>query len=371
MKYIELSLTAILVGWLIIGCGKKGNIDQDLRSGEHNHQLGELLEKNVQIITISELERTYIPVETEIESEILKISEWIADLSGVEIDDNFIYITDRKKHQMLRYDTVSQTIEFTGQEGRGPNDFNDPTEIRVNSNYIFVYENGNARLQILDKQLEHIHSLSVNMLLSGTGSSMDVNEENILIPFFTGELDNAVQVYSSNEPFTYIKGIMPRLVPLGGQPGAINQVKIKSDTNQGFYGSYFGLPYLFVFDKDLNHIKTIEFRGKYIDEFYEIIPEGMSERSFRENAVRQLIHSFDVTDNTLYLFVKGDLLVIDLDKYQVKKSFRFMMGDSYLPYNKVIANKTGIYLIDNVFNNRVVHVNSDLEAKLLFEAKAN
>lgn len=357
-------VSLIFLTFLFISCNKKKeDNNSDLRIGQHIQKLEPYLTNNLYTLSLDTMDKI-IEVNPDIESTILIDSLMIADLSDIELDKNFIYLADEKNHHIISYDIEKNKISTIGQEGRGPGDLNKPTEIRINSKNIFVYETGNARIQIFNKNFEPISEIAFRILFSGGITSFDVNENSLFAPFsLLSGGENVIQVYefADDEPFNRVFGFMPKLTMINVKEEnlGVNLTKIRADLKKELlYISYHGLPYIFIFDNDLKHIKTLKLTGDYVEDFYKKRPDKLNSQSFSgRNVVRSFIKSFDINDKKLYVIIKGDLFLIDLESNQVLGKYRFNVGDEFYFGNLLRVDNSTLYLIDDSFNNRVLKVN--------------
>lgn len=371
LKSSKLFLSFILVLILSSACAQKGNDPNDLRIGVHIENLKPLLSNNLQTITIDNIEETVIDINHNVDSTVMIDSTLIADLSDVDLNDDYIYFVDKKNHKLIRYNIKTKMIEQVGQAGRGPGDFNEPSEVRINGQYIFVYEEGNARVQIFDKKLEYVSEISVRTTFSGKVSFFDVNDNSLFISSPVSSSDeHVVQVYEFDRPFNRVFGFMPRSVAVGEENIAINIMNIRIDAEDRIYVSYNGLPHIFIFDKMLNKINALILRGDYVDDFYNFIPDRLNSQSLKNrDNVRSLIRSFDILDDKLFILIQGDLFVIDMKSNKVLARYRFKIGDELYFGGLVRVNESNLYLIDHSFHNRILKVKLNKNGLLLNNAK--
>lgn len=368
MGLMKASLNSFISCFLLLvlftACKQQDGKTIDIRNSDHIENLRPLLSNNLQTITIDDLEETIININPNVESSVLVDSVLIADLSDVEFEGKYLFLVDRKKHQVIRYDMVEQTVKKIGQAGRGPGDFNEPTEISINTDHYFVYERGNARVQIFNKEFDPVSEMAVIASISGTAGSMDVNDFQILLPnFVASEIPNAIRVISFGNGFNKIWGIFPRVSQIGEPNFGLNITKIRKLPNQGFVVSYFGLPYMFFLDEELSHTCSYKFVGSYVDDFYQLIPERL--KSETSNYVRGFISSFDFSKDQLYLLIQGDLFLIDPNRHEVQKRYRFKTKNGNFFGTMVRVHNSRLYLIDRSFSNSIIEIPLDKDGNLV------
>ena len=83
------------------------------------------------------------------------------DLSGIAIDeDDNIYVTDRKRHCLVKLNKASETLKTVGARGSDHGEFNDPSGVAVIGDRVFVCDRHNHRLQVFTKErLEFVKTI--------------------------------------------------------------------------------------------------------------------------------------------------------------------------------------------------------------------
>lgn len=77
-----------------------------------------------------------------------------------------------------------------------------------------------------------------------------------------------ISIHETGQEFKKVDSIMPVLVDPGTGPFGVNATTVVTSNDQDFLISYYGLPYIFVFDDQLKHKKTIRVTGSYIHDFF-------------------------------------------------------------------------------------------------------
>jgi len=75
---------------------------------------------------------------------------------AVDKNEN-IYFTDRKDGNVKIYGRGGRLLRIFGKQGNGPNEFNEPFNIDVNSNIICIFDKGNFNYFIYNKNFELIN----------------------------------------------------------------------------------------------------------------------------------------------------------------------------------------------------------------------
>jgi hypothetical protein len=336
-------LSVFCISFLFTSCQYKG---RDLRFGGYKTELENYFSEKFEKIKIDQ----FVPVNIEFYQKMDSVKSFrnIVDLA---IDNKSVYFIEKNINKVLRLDKEKGSITSLGRIGRGPSEFNEPWNIAVDEENIFVYDKGNARLQILHKSsFETITSLVANY--QAGASKFDATNNFLFIPNvnFAESNEYILNVFRASEPFENIENMIPRLVELGQQPSILNSVKVNSDNQNNLYISYHGLPYILIFDKNLNYIKTIELEGRYIDEFYNEKPSERVWEAIKDipGVVRYFIRSFAVENNILYLILRNDLIALDLENNKYLASYNIHLGDEPFYPSTVKIFEGKVYLLSTL-----------------------
>lgn len=369
-------LTLSILFLFLIGCKRENQVQlhNSLLSEEQIERLGELVEQNLVTLAINHTEPTFIEIDSNTDSTLLIDSEYFGKISDIAIDENFIYITDRGKHQLIRYDKNRGDIYTIGQQGRGPADLHEPIQVETNTEYVLVHEKNNNRIQVFNKDFISITNIDVKAPAEG----FNLNNQYLVVPeinFFTIN-GNVVSVYQIDHDFDRFDNLLPVLTNPGRGALGNNVTTIAVADNQQFYIYYYGLPYIFVFDNKLNHKKTLKIIGELIRNFYENIPERLKIHPEPEMVARQLIIGLGVTDHFLFFQISGVLFQVDINEMKIVNRYRFGMNQEDLfPFTRIKTYSNKIYLIDP-FDDRIVQAKiTDThiidEAKLILRSHAD
>jgi len=266
-------------------------------------------------------------------------------------DDNFVIITDGNSNSIIQYNTNTNTFKQFGETGRGPAEFNGIGEIDKNNEYYFILDRRNLRVQILNKNFQSVHSISLKAVCPIC--SISASKKYFMVPDFSNK-NRLVDIYSASPSFTKIKSVMPKLVPIGEQPFMLNTI-LSYQTDQGqFVFTYAGLPYYFIYNSDINHIETIELKGQFIDDFYGNKSEKIKNLPKVEQQKRVRILTKDIALTKQYLFVSLQKYLIVIDRFSEKiiAKYEFIYMDSTLIPFKIEVNYSYLYFVDHI-NDRV------------------
>lgn len=85
-----------------------------------------------------------------------------AKICGMVSLDKEILLADHENGQLLLMDSEGKIQERIGELGSGPLEFQKPTGITKDSQYIYVLDDGNSRVQILDYDLEYVREVKID-----------------------------------------------------------------------------------------------------------------------------------------------------------------------------------------------------------------
>lgn len=78
-----------------------------------------------------------------------------------EIYNNYIFFCSQFQNKIFQFDLDGNLIKQYGKFGQGPGDYNKPSNIIPYQDEIFVFDNGNSRVQVLTGELKHIKYLKI------------------------------------------------------------------------------------------------------------------------------------------------------------------------------------------------------------------
>ncbi len=72
---------------------------------------------------------------------------------GMKIGDNgHIWVADTGNHRIQEFSTDGKFISAVGKAGSGEGEFNNPTGLALRENQVYVADNGNSRIVVIEKQ---------------------------------------------------------------------------------------------------------------------------------------------------------------------------------------------------------------------------
>ncbi len=85
-----------------------------------------------------------------------------ANVCGMIAFDNCIILVDNKNGQLLVADKNGDVKERVGKLGSAPLEFQKPTGITKDDQYVYVLDDGNSRVQILDHKLNYVKEFVID-----------------------------------------------------------------------------------------------------------------------------------------------------------------------------------------------------------------
>lgn len=257
---------------------------------------------------------------------------WIEDkrLSAYEVIEKGFVIGDRDRlnlNLMERDNTSSSTIA-TGRKGKGPMEFESIKMISRGGEYLYVYDDKLARVTITDHELNYIDSRPMHW--SGMNPVLAATDQ-YLITHIVGDKDYLLAAYSHYPDLKEMKKFLPRLLPPGIQPMAINNVVLSADSAGSVYVAFQGLPYIINYDKDLNHEQTFELSGPDIEEFFTVPSEYQPGSTSGNNVfVRILMSGLVSGKSKMYIEVRGRIHEFDIVNAEQLRSVNFRDSEGYM-----------------------------------------
>ena len=276
-----------------------------------------------------------------------------APKSATIIGDS-LYIVDQRQHAILVAHKDDSTItRKISREGGGPTELSRPDGIFKTSEYIFVHDSGNSRIQVFSHDLQHIMSLPQNALgpigafSSGAG----------VLFFDSGSPSNfLVGVRSSTLPFDELNTpIAPRIIQVGQQPSVYSLISLASNLRGDVVYAYSNLPYLFLIDKSLDQYLSIEFTGGVASSLNERMKKSRSVGGVP--SIPGFLSALAISETGLILFRYGFTLYLFLPsqgEYRLVKRLRLdypvglaMGGKQSIAYSNILIDEDQLYVFSD------------------------
>ncbi len=185
-----------------------------------------------------------------------------------------IYVSEWHGHNIFAVGDDGYLSRKIGGQGKAPVEFNHIRGIDYDGSHIFVRDL--ERIQVFTEKFEYVGSF----FHSGLSDQISVSPEYIYLECIG--IDWLVCPYSKLPPYSWIESakLLPVLEVDGRSGENANAVTVSPEGDR-IAVAYIGLPYIFVYDDQFMHLKTIRFEGKRVRDFEPAVgppagsPEGM------------------------------------------------------------------------------------------------
>ncbi len=263
--------------------------------------------------------------EQEFASTQLQSDLFLAAPTACVVVGDSVYICDRLNNSIVVADKKGQIIRRVGRAGKGPGEFLEPYHIASNGEFFFIYDFGNARVQIFTTTFKYTYSIPAAFPMFGT--TIAANRRLLLIH---GSLDHPdlVKAYVPREPFTQVGSFFQRQTSVDRSSGGKTMVKFAVNGKGDICVGYFGSPNLYLYDSSFTYIAEIQFRGKPVDDYLKPLPKGLT--SPGGNPTKQFINGLALLDDgSILLAVRSDIFIIapTTKGFEVKKRLLLRFKD--------------------------------------------
>lgn len=237
--------------------------------------------------------------------------------SAIRID-SFFYISDLVTNSVHKINKDGRISSALTRAGKGPGELNTIGDLFYNSNYLFIPDYNNGRINIYSYNMVFKNSIN-NYLMK----DMNVTDKYIFginrtsYGFYPEDSKEGLIVISSvNDLSDTIKTIMPRIIPEGFQPQVFNSVKFSINNHGRIISRYVPLPWIFIYDQRYNHVNTLllsytAFDTLNIPELNLFKPKG-TEGYGGQNPINDII----ILDNDdIYLTIRNEIVHLFKNNY--------------------------------------------------------
>jgi|GEM_PF-2281220 len=182
-----------------------------------------------------------------------------------------VYICDWKLNAVIVSTMDGQLVRKIGRSGKAPGEFINPAGIATNGDVVAVYDTQNARVQLFDTGFNYLGSFPVTfpvfvITLSFTNNSLITH----------GDYHDTLLVRERwlMKPWSLKRSFLPLIVPPRDKAAGFNQAIFAANKRGWVCAGYDAFPYLFVFDSLGNHVHSIVFEGKVVDDFEKPLARG-------------------------------------------------------------------------------------------------
>ena len=246
----------------------------------------------------------------------------------IAIEDS-LYISEDFGHNIFAVGADGYLNRKIGRQGQGPGEFTALSGLHYSGSHVFVKEI--ERVQVFTETFEYVDSF---FSLDFLGRRFSVSPDHMFLqcPGDPEENDWIVCARSTSPPYNWISSIklLPRL-DLPNQSGENGNVVTVTPDGGRTALAYGGLPYIFVYDDQFRHLRTIRFEGKQVQNFQPSgfpgaagieLPDGVE--GFTQSFIRTIkfINSRYLIANVSKGGGSGDYIFdVSEDDYRIAKKF--------------------------------------------------
>ena len=186
--------------------------------------------------------------------------------SGLTAIGDSIYIADGQAEAILAVRPDGYLQRQIGHGGEGPVEFDGLHEIHYNGSFVFAHERGH-RIQVLTDRFEFVKSI----LIPQFGFlNTAVTSAHLYVPC-PRDSYWLVCIRSASSPFDWREeGLLP-VLDLPDRSGEEAYVMAVSPDGSLTAAGYAGFPFIFVYDSNFEHVRTIRFDGDFVRDFEPVI----------------------------------------------------------------------------------------------------
>lgn len=172
--------------------------------------------------------------------------------------NNHIFVADQTNQRMYKVTHENKLARVTGGRGRGPGEFLDIFHLSATKNNLFAQDRNQLKTIVYNKNLEVVAELR-----TGNSGVIAAGEKYTLVPGGFSS-NHFFEVIESKPPFSQVGEFLAHIIPVGMQPSGYKFSRAVTNRKGDFLITVNGLPYLFLFDKNLNHLQSIKLDNEFI-----------------------------------------------------------------------------------------------------------
>ena len=276
----------------------------------------------------------------------------------IEINDS-LYISESFGYNIFAVGVDGYLSRKIGRQGQGPGEFTHIRGMQYSGSHVFVKEIGHVH--IFTETFEYVDSFFSS---DPFVERFSVSPDYIFLqcPGDPPENDWGICARSTSPPHDWIPGIeLLPILDLPNQTGLNSNVVTVTPDGDRIALAYKGLPYIFVYDDQFRHLRTIRFEGKEVQNFQPSGFPGQVEVPAGTEALTQHFIRTMKFLNSRYLIariqVQKGYYLFDLseDDYGLKKTIVFR------PMNDT-EERGGVFAEDFLLHGDYLYASSQWEA---------
>lgn len=329
---------AIVIFTIFFSCVSEKKFEVDTES----NQLNDLINiSKISTINTESIKTDTVFVEEHISFEssvFLDNKVFVTDLIGINITESNSVIFNRNFPFIINHNEDSDSLKVIGKEGKGPNEYSEIKNVVISENYNYAVDPSNSRISKLDKNFDFINVFTNEKIDFQTSQSeYSIFKDDLVLPIKNNE--KYLAGIFNNKNGALKASFLPRLIPIGKQPAAVNNYKISSSKNGKMGLAYFGLPYIILFDENLKAVQTIIIQSEEIKEKTSSL-KPIEDNSGLGVGVSQIIFGIEwIDDSHLMVFRKNMIYILQ----EIQGSFNLINKVKLEYSDEALAKKHKIY----------------------------
>lgn len=186
----------------------------------------------------------------------------LGSAGGLTAIGDSLYIADDQAEAILATGPDGYLARQIGRNGEGPVEFSGLHGIHYNGSFIFTHEMGH-RIQVLTERFEFVRSIPVPRFGFLNAA---VTAAHLFVPC-SRESEWLVCIRGASPPYSARKRGLLAALDIPYRSGEEAYVLAASADGSLTAAAYAGFPFIFVYDSDFRHIRTIRFDGDFAREF--------------------------------------------------------------------------------------------------------
>lgn len=175
-------VSLLLCTLLITGCSKNNSSEAYNRMVNSENEVLKIYDEDSEASLEDDLKTLQDVMLKEYVLDEITVNSMVERPAGIAFLDNSVLISDEKNDCVIKCTTEGKEISRVGKTGSAPSEFISPTAIDVYKDSIYILDTGNKRIQIIDKEMNYIDSISLESDdPKYNPQSLAVNEDGIYV----------------------------------------------------------------------------------------------------------------------------------------------------------------------------------------------
>lgn len=354
----------IIIATFLSGCNGEGN-DEKFAISTPLEPLNQFVNaSNIQRINVDEVPVREINITDEniiysiheVENEDDPLLGHIKSATKV---NSSLFISDITTRSIYKLESSGDISSALTEAGKGPGELGTSAEVMHNSEFIYVPDHNNGRVNRYNHNFEVERALNNYLMFD-----MEVSEGYIfgsnrnsqgLAP--KNPKEGLIVISTTESLQDTVTTILPRIVPSGYQPNVYNIADYSANSRGQIVASYSPLPWMFTFDEDFQHINTIMLNYSAFDTLETAEMDLFKPKGNKGYGGQTPINNLELLDNgDLFITLRKELLHLsknEAQEYEPISRIRFSHNYDAVSskwtwvYNKVFATSSDTVIVYN------------------------